>query len=297
MKQIFTFALAACCFTLLLSGCVEKSKKFQDLQAQLDSLQAAKAEQDKEVDEVFAIINGIEDGLESIRESENIISVQTNKDGLNVTSSKKEQIMNDINIIQQALNSYQEQLTKLEKENKYQSAQYKKRLASLQKQLEKQSQTIATLEQELAQKNVIIAEQKQQISELGNKVSSLSSDVQNLSTQSEALKSQVASQDEEINTVYYVVGTKSELKESGVLSGGSLFKAAKISDKTNKENFVRVDRRVITEINTNSSKAKLLSTHDSSSYKMVIENGETMIQITDSKLFWEKTKYLVIQVW
>ena len=296
MKKFLFLAILAVATSTILTSCVESSSKFKALQAQCDSLMAAKADQDKEIDEVFAILNGIEDGLASIRESENIITMQTNADGVNVTASKKDQIMNDIDVIQQAISTYQQQIEKLKQDNKYQSAQYKKRLASLQKQIAEQSATIEALQKTIAEKDVIISDQKQQISNLGNKVSNLETDVRNLSNESQMLKSQVANQDEEMNTVYYVVGTKAELKDAGIVQGGFLSKL-QVTGNVNKDNFVKIDLRNITEINTNAKKARILSKHPSDSYNLVEEGGETLVQISDPQKFWDQTKYLVIQVW
>lgn len=296
MKKFLFVAILALATSTILTSCVENSSKFKALQAQCDSLMAAKAERDKEIDEVFAIINGIEDGLASIRESENIITMQTNADGMNVTVSKKDQIMNDIDVIQQAISTYQQQIEKLKQDNRYQSAQYKKRLASLQKQINEQSATIEALKETIAKKDVIISDQEQQISSLGNKVNSLETDVENLSNESRMLKNQIASQDEEMNAVYYVVGTKAELKDAGIVQGGFLSKL-QVTGNVNKDNFVKIDQRNITEINTNAQKARILSKHPSDSYKLVNEGEETLVQISDPRKFWDQTKYLVIQVW
>ena len=159
-----------------------------------------------------------------------------------------------------------------------------------------QSATIEALQKTIAETDVIISDQKQQISNLGNKVSNLETDVRNLSNESQMLKSQVASQDEEMNTVYYVVGTKAELKDAGIVQGGFLSKL-QVTGNVNKDNFVKIDLRNITEINTNAKKARILSKHPSDSYTLVQEAGETLVQISDPQKFWEQTKYLVIQVW
>ncbi len=296
MKKLFFIAILAIATSAIMVSCVESSSKYKALQAQCDSLMTAKADQDKEIDEVFAILNGIEDGLASIRESENIIAMQTNGDGMNVTASKKDQIMNDIDVIQQAISTYQQQIEKLKQENKYQSAQYKKRLAALQKQISEQSETIAALQKEIAQKDIIISDQQQQISNLGNKVSNLETDIQNLNNESQVLKSQLANQDEEMNTVYYVVGTKAELKDAGIVKGGFLSKI-QITGNVNKDNFVKIDLRNITEINTNAQKAKVISKHPADSYQLVDEGGDILVHISNPQEFWEQTRYLVIQVW
>ena len=82
MRKVILFAAGAL-MVLGLASCVENSGKYKALQAQLDSLQNSYNVQGAELDEVFATINEIEQGLSSIRESESILSVQTS-DGLEI---------------------------------------------------------------------------------------------------------------------------------------------------------------------------------------------------------------------
>lgn len=65
----------------------------------------------------------------------------------------------------------------------------------------------------------------------------------------------------------------------------------------NKTLFTKIDTRNVTEISILSKKAKILSSHPSSSYKF---SGDKKIiqalKINDYKAFWANSKYLVIMV-
>ena len=65
----------------------------------------------------------------------------------------------------------------------------------------------------------------------------------------------------------------------------------------NKTLFTKIDIRNVTEISILSKKAKILSSHPSSSYKF---SGDKKIiqalKINDYKAFWANSKYLVIMV-
>ena len=76
MRKVILFAAGAM-MVIGLGSCVENSGKYKALQAQLDSLQNSYNVQGAELDEVFATINEIEQGLSSIRESESILAVQS----------------------------------------------------------------------------------------------------------------------------------------------------------------------------------------------------------------------------
>lgn len=280
---------------VVLGGCVENSGKYKALQARLDSLQTNYNVQGAELDEVFATINEIEQGLSSIRESESILSVQTS-DGLEIKEGSREQLKRDMQAIQDAIKNYQEEIKKLQSDKRLQSAQFKKRLSAMQKELKEKSEIIETLSRQLEEKEAQIVRQSKQIASLDEVVSNLKDEVSSLSTEGRQLKEKVALQESEIYSVYYIVGTKAELIEAGVMTKGGLFKSSKVSYQAEKNAFVRIDLREITEINTNAGKAKVISIHPKGTYAFVENEGEMVLNISDPEKFWQQTKYLVIQV-
>lgn len=294
MKRVILFAAGAL-MVLSLASCVENSGKYKALQAQLDSLQNSYNVQGAELDEVFATINEIEQGLSSIRESESILAVQTS-DGLEIKEGSKEQLKRDVEAIQSAIKNYQEEIKKLENDKRLQSAQFKKRLSAMQKELEEKSGIIETISRQLEEKEAQIVLQNKQIASLDEVVSNLKDEVSTLNTEGTQLKAKVADQEAEIYSVYYIVGTKAELIEAGVMTRGGLFKSSKVSYQAEKDAFVKIDLREISEINTNAGKAKVMSIHPKGTYAFVENDGEMILNISDPEKFWEQTKYLVIQV-
>ena len=277
-----------------LSGCVENSGKYKALQAKLDSLQVNYNVQGAELDEIFGTLNEIEAGLSSIRESENILTVQTH-DGVEIKGSR-EQLKEDVQAIQDAIKNYQKEIKKLQNDNRMQSKQFKKRLAAMQKELKEKSQVIDDLYKQIEEKDAQISRQTKQIATLDEIVSNLKEEVTSLSNEGKELKAKVADQEEAIYTVYYIVGTKQELIEAGVMTKGGLFKSSKVSYQAEKDAFVKIDLRAISEINTNASKAKVMSIHPKGTYAFVETDGEMVLNISNPQEFWEQTKYLVIQV-
>lgn len=293
MRKIGVILLAAF-LTLNFTSCVESSGKYKALKAQLDSLQAGYSIQSGELDDVFSTLNEVEQGLKSIRESENIIALS--KDGLDVPESSKEQLRSDMAAIQDAIKKYQDEIARLKKENKLNSAQFTKRLNSLQKELTQKSELIASLTRQLGEKDAQLTIKTNQIASLDKVVSNLKNEVSNLNEEGTQLKEKVASQERELYAAYYIVGTKSELIEAGVMTKGGLFKSSKISYQAEKNAFVKIDYREITEINTNAKRAKIISIHPKGTYALEVVNDETILTISDPDAFWEQTKYLVIQV-
>lgn len=294
MRKVILFA-AGSMMVIGLGSCVENSGKYKALQAQLDSLQNSYNVQGAELDEVFATINEIEQGLSSIRESESILAVQT-ADGIEIKAGSKEQLKSDVEAIKSAIKNYQDEIKKLENDKRLQSAQFKKRLSAMQKELKEKSEIIETISRQLEEKEAQIARQSKQIATLDETVSNLKDEVSTLSTEGQQLKAKVADQEAEIYSVYYIVGSKAELIEAGVMTRGGLFKSSKVSYQAEKDAFVKIDLREISEINTNAGKAKVMSIHPKGTYAFVENDGEMVLNISDPEKFWQQTKYLVIQV-
>ncbi|MBP5391519.1 MAG: hypothetical protein J6Y40_05505 [Bacteroidales bacterium] len=297
MKLFKTF-LAAICTSLMVAGtisCDNNSAKVKELEAQLDSLRGNYGTQKNQLDEIFSILNDVEDGLKDIRQKENILTIESNKDGLDVPESRRVKIMEDVYAVKDAIDRYKEKIEQLKKDSSLKSVEFKKKLNSLQKELEEKSKTIETLQNLLEEKDIIIKGKDQTIDSLGHHISDLNQDITALTGEKEELKDKVASQDKALFSAYYIVGSKDELKEAGVISKGGLFKPSKVSYEAEKTSFIKIDYREVTTINTNASKAKILSNHRKGTYSIQEVDGETVINITDPEGFWEQTKYLVIQ--
>lgn len=285
-------------FAAVLCSCgsfVEKSDKYRALQAKCDSLQQVSGIQTQDLDEAFAALNEIEDGLKNIRESENILAIKSQQ-GLEVPEDSRRKIQDDISAIGGAIRQYQDEIKRLKDSSKIKSAEFKKRLSAMQKELNEKMSLISELQRQLEEKEKIIMVKTEQISGLDQIVSDLKSNVADLNAESDALKEKVKSQEKELYSVYYIVGSKQELISAGVLTKGGLFKSSRVSYQAEKDAFVKIDYREINTINTNAPKAKVLSVHPKGTYSLEKVGDEVLLTISDPDAFWEQTKYLVIQI-
>jgi hypothetical protein len=295
MKKIFIFTTLVIAI-LSLTSCVEKSAKYKALQAQLDSLGSAHQVKSAEFEEVFATLNEVEAGLQSIREAENILVLQSQQGGAEVQENSREQLKSDVAAVGEAIKSYKSQIEKLKKDSRIQSSQFKKRLATLTAELDAKSELIDDLGRQLAEKDRQLVVKSQQIESLDKTVTTLKSEVTSLSQSTASQKETIATQEAQIYSGYYIIGSKSELIEANVMSKGGLFKSAKISYQAEQSAFVKVDIREVKEINTNAERAKVLSVHPTGTYAFETdENGMQVLKISQPATFWEQTKYLVIQ--
>lgn len=283
MKKLF---FVACLAALCLAGCNNGSKNSADQAGvnQSDSLNGIIAQKDSEINDLMGTINDIEEGFQQISEAENRVSLIKNGEGVN----KKQQLKEDVQFIANRMKQNRELLAKLEKQlanGTLQSEQLKKTIANLTKQLEAKDKQLQELRQELDSKDIHIAELDETINNLHTKSNRLTSVNRK---QSETINSQ----DKQLNTAWYVFGTKKELKEQHIIDGGKV-----MTGNFNKNYFTKVDIRDVSEIKLMSKSAKLLTTHPSSSYTLVRDaNKQYILRITNPQIFWSTSKYLVVQV-
>lgn len=295
MRKI-TSILTLVFITFLMTSCVESSKKYKNLQAQLDSLSIVKDSTTAQLEEVFTTLNEVENGLRNIREAENIITVQSQTGG-ELTVNAREQMKQDVQAIGDAILNYKAQIEKLKSDSRIKSVQFQKRLDLLTKELEEKSILVADLSKQLEEKDAQLRVKTQQIATLDQAVSNLRSDVASLSQEKDLNKETIITQDQLLNSAFYIAGSKEELINSRVLSKGGLFRSAKISYEAEQSAFVKIDIRNITDINLNAKKAKVLSVHPTGTYALEADaNGMLVLRISSPKAFWEQTKYLVIQI-
>ena len=267
----------------LFASCTNGPKK-ADLISQNDSLRSVLASRDAAMDEMINTINVVEQGFKAINEAQGRINLDAAAE-----QSKLVTLQKDINFINETLQKNKQQIAELEEKlskNQSYSKQLKTMVEKLKKELAEKNEQIAALQQELSQKNI-------HIEELDKSVQQLTGSVDELSATKAANEKIISAQDNALNTVWYAIGTKSELKEQKILDGKKVLRDA----AANMSYFTKCDRRELKTIETHEKSAKLLTTHPEGSYKLE-RNSEKkyVLTITDADNFWSVSKYLVIQV-
>jgi chromosome segregation ATPase len=190
--------------------------------------------------------------------------------------------------IQQTMKQNKELINKLKqqvREGSVKSEQLKKIIDNLTEQMEEKDRQLQSLREELDKKDIHIAE-------LDERVADLNSNVENLTEETNQKSQTIDQQDKQLNTGWFVFGTKKELKEQNILADGEVLRS-----NFNKEYFTKIDIRIDKEIKLYSKSAKMLTSHPSSSYTLQRDaNKQYVLRITDPQLFWSTSKYLVILV-
>ncbi len=290
MKKIIVLGIGVSLF--VFGGCVESSQKYKDLLTRADSLSAVSAAQTQEMESMFADINDITAGMQSLREAEHLLTLEAEKGEKAGSKSKQQlaQLKNDVQAVTEAIAGYKLQIAKLESRNKAQSAEFKRMIANLNAELELRSEKIVEITNQLAVTNKELAVKVQQVEQLTRNVDSLDHETQ-------GQKMVIAEQDQTLHLAHYFIGSRKALKEAEVISRQGLFCPPIVSSQAQKADFVDIDIRETKSIQVNSKKAKVLSAHPADSYMLEAgEDGNLILRINDESAFWKQTKYLVVMV-
>lgn len=282
MKKLF---FIVCCAALLVTGCKDGKNSPESTNVHLaDSLNEVIAQRDSEINDMMGTFNEVQEGLRQIGEAEGRVALAKSGEG----ASSKQKMKEDIQFIAAQMKKNKELIAKLQKKlegSSLNATQLKKTIEGLQAQLVEKEKQLQALREELDKKDI-------HIMELDESVNNLNTNVSNLKNESQKKTETINAQDKQLNTAWYVFGTKKELKGQRILENGRV-----MNGNFNKNYFTKIDIRNTTEIKLYSKSAKLMTAHPSSSYTLVRDaNKQYTLRITNPHIFWSTSKYLVVLV-
>lgn len=284
MKKNWILLLVSGLFIVSCTN-VKDSKEYKELQAQRDSLLMRSAGAESEAAEMMAVISEVEANFVRIREAEKYIATQSAQGG-EMTQDTRQRVQENFQMINEILQRNKAQLEQL---NRKQSAGSKE-IVSL-------KNTINRLNAEMRESSSRLAELQAELARKDEQIALLAEDITALAQEAEQQSVTIREQDKSLHTAYYVFGSASELKEQKILSGGFLQQTRVLQDTFNKEYFLKIDIREVTQIPLYAPKGKLWSTHPEGTYQFVKgDDGNLTFLITDTQRFWSLTKYLIVEV-
>ncbi|HXB42092.1 MAG TPA: hypothetical protein VNZ49_16235 [Bacteroidia bacterium] len=282
IKFIFTLSIVftSAFFTSCKNGEEKEPNPLADsLKGDNNNLKGELSEKEVALQEFVNSFNEIQANLDAIKEKEKIVNASASGGDV---KSKEEQIKQDIQSIYELM-----------AKNKSRVSSLNKKLKTANTKIDGLEKMIATLEAQLNEKDV-------QIGELRNKIEQLNIELSNLTVNYESLEQENQVKTEKLNLAYYVLGTAKELKEKGITTkeGGfvGIGKTTEIKKDFNRDYFTKIDVSQTTVIPIGAKKIKILSTHPSSSYKLVGQKPVEKLEITNAEDFWSVSKYLVIVI-
>lgn len=286
MKKIF-IAIAALGGMLAAVSC--GNSKLSDEQAKNyrleDSLQLAL----NNADSMFSILYDVTTGLDQISKLEHLLNGSVNAEDPSARHSIEEQMA----IIQKGLIDRRKRIEELEaklKENNGASGKLKSQIAALRSQIDQQAATVADLTERLQAANF-------RIETLTDSVSGLQAAVDTIAAEKSQVEGELDQAIGELNAVYYVIGTKDELKQHNFISGGGFLRKTKVLEGEFDRNYMtRADKRTLTDIPLDVKKAEVLTNQPEGSYSLEKgANDMLTLRISDPARFWAASNLLVIE--
>lgn len=274
----FLLLLTSFAFVACEQADPEADAAYQKLLEENQKQMAISAEKDSTVNAMMSTFNDIYANLKQIREKEGGLKVG-NAD-LELQASTDEQIINELKSIDELMDANRQ------------------KIAALRSQLSGNNVAMDEMALAIDNLNGIVEERDQEIMLLEEELTSTNSTLGTLIEMYRDQSQMVETQQDELNTAYYIFGTSKELKEQGILTKEGGFAGIggkqRLSGDIDLSQFKKVDITKDTVIALKVKDATILSTHPSGSYEMIGEGNQ--LNITDPEKFWSLSKYLVISV-
>ena len=283
MKHIAT--AAALGVVALLASCVS-SQVAVEAESRSDSLELVVSAKDSLINAVFADINAISENLALIKSRENLITVAGESEG---GRRPVEEIDNDIKAIDRLLRENRAKIESLQRS----AAQLRKanlRIDGLEKM-------IADMNRQLAEKKAEVEQLRESLVRMGDEVKSLTEEVAVRSAEVENLSGEKVELQNQLNTVYYIVGAEKELRDAQIINKqGFIGRTLTVGRNSNFDSFTMADSRLLSEVPVGQKKATLVTSHPEGSYELVTDANKVVekLIITDPVRFWESSKILII---
>jgi len=283
MKKI-VFLMLAAGIMVMATSCNGGSSSMKE---QLDSLQTAYEQRNADYNELNEYLQVIATGLDSIALQEGHILTNGESPALS-----RDEIKRNLDAYKQTLDNQRKRIEQLEqrvKKSSANSAQLRVILASLKQQIAQKDDEITQLRTQLDNRNMDVSRLTQQLNFLKHR-NELQAGL--IVSQQET----ILAQDAKIKTAYVRIGTKKELKELGLISGGFLKKTKVDFDKLDKKLFKAVNIDETKTIDIPAKDIKLLTPQPQNSYRIDKIYKNYALTITNPDQFWSVSDFVIIQV-
>lgn len=272
---------------MVLFSCNAGNEKEQQSLAEISKQELATALNER--DQLLALVKEVSAGLNEIKQLENVMTIAANQPAEN--PAQKSRILADMASVKERIRQRKAQLDEMEgklQQSTINNKELRETIDALRTQIASQMEEIESLRKQLTAAN-------EYIGELNSTVDSLNTTVSTVTDERDAAQDASEKFENELNTCFYAVATKSELKEHNIIESGFLRKTKLMKGDFDKGFFVISDKRTLTALPLNASKVRILSNHPEKSYELIDENGRKTLRITNPDEFWSLSNYLVVQ--
>jgi len=281
--------------SLITISCVSNSETVSEESRRIDSLQSVLSSKDQAINSLefqklnddsivnlYALyIKKIKDNINEINKQELIIN--NNKNNPDFIEKDTTDIIKSIIILSKKLQENESMIlalnnaVKLEKDK---NSQFVSKVTDLREEIAQSNREVYYLKEELNSMNASFEAIFKKYNLQNKKISDLN---------------------QKLNEVAYVIGSKSELLDNGVLtkSGGliGIGKTRKLNSDLNTDYFTYVSKYKFQNIPLGYKTVRLMTAHPTSSYRLSTSNEiiDSLIIINQDD-FWRNSKFLVVEV-
>lgn len=286
MKKII-FAIAALA-VVAFSSCDRVSKEqYQQATNTNDSLMYVALQQGNEIYELSTTLKTVSEQLDKINGQ---LEISNGEDQSLV--EKRDRLMQKLATVQRTIEEKQAALDELQKKYSAQLGQNK----VLKQTIDRLQTEITGYHQEIAGYKVTVAQKEEQIAGLTDTLAQTQQSLEEKVAESAQRQEVINTQDQMLNTGYYIVADKNVLKTLGLLEGGVFAKKRLTTQGFSHEGFTKVDIRELSEVALGAKKADLLTSHPADSYELQVQaDGMLKLVIKDQTAFWHNSRFLVIK--
>ena len=292
MKKTIYFTLI-----ILLFGCDSSNENVSKEQIAIDSLQL-------EIQSKNNAINDLENNVEKTDSLVNQYALYVNQIKENLAEINSQEVFlkrlknsNSEDLSADSLNilSAIELMAEKIQENE-------KLITLLNKNLNGSKTQSLKLKGEIAQLQEIVAKSNREVYFLKEELSSLNASYSRMFDKFNKQKVTINHLNSQINEIAFVIGTKSELLENGVLTkeGGviGIGKSRRLSNELNTDYFTTSSKLDFKSLILGYKSVKIITSHPVNSYKLYQSSKESIdsLLVLNKATFWKNSKYLVIEV-
>jgi septal ring factor EnvC (AmiA/AmiB activator) len=281
--------------SLIIFSCVSNSESFSEESRRIDSLQSELSFKDQAINSLefqklnddsivnlYALyIQKIKNNINEISKQELIINnAKNNPDFIEKDTTD---IIKSIKILSKKLQENESMLMALNnavKQEKNKNSLFASKVTDLREEIDKSNREVYYLKEELNSMNASFEAIFKKYNLQNKKISAIN---------------------QKLNEVAYVIGSKSELLDNGVLTktGGliGIGKTRKLNSDLNTDYFTYVSKYKFENIPLGYKSVRLMTSHPTNSYKLSNSNEiiDSLIIINQDD-FWRNSKFLVIEV-
>ena len=283
------YYLIAALFIVIASGCNNRSEQLEKENAEIQSKYSQLAQdlstRDAYIDSITQSINDVYNNLEGVRLREGLVLKETGEMEAKKKLTSQEirhKLMDEVSLIDSSLKENRHRISDLQSKLNASRTQYaglKKMVASLKQTIEDREATIAQLEQKI----------QGLVAEVSTKTRML--------TQRDSV---IEQQHAEIDRAFYIVGTRSELEDKGIITkaGGFLWgllgSTTVLTSGMDPKYFRPIDKYQNTTIDIDGSISEIIPKRSEKFYTTTeVSKNQMKLNIAEPQSFWQD-RYLVI---